>query len=230
MSVHVHRHRLCILLFNLTSLILFLVLLVAVSGEHTRLFDIEVYERVRELWQPAWILAATIVTHLFSWFAIIPTLALLAIVLLWRRRAGAVFVLLGASALGYLTEFVTKTALRAPRPPVALVDVSSVWSFPSGHTIAATIIFGVLIYVLASSRPRPFLHTLYTGLCILGALAVAGSRVYLGAHWLSDVLAGVAVGVFWLTLCILLAQKGRGLIVRGERFGRGVSEMFSKKD
>jgi membrane-associated phospholipid phosphatase len=74
------------------------------------------------------------------------------------------------------------------------------WSFPSGHAMTATICCGVLIYLLSRVYPR----RCGPGIAC-GALWLAGvgfSRVYLGVHWPTDVLAGYAAGGFWLCLCI----------------------------
>jgi membrane-associated phospholipid phosphatase len=74
------------------------------------------------------------------------------------------------------------------------------WSFPSGHAMTVTICYGVLVCLLARASPH------WRKLAIAGWalwLAVVGfSRVYLGVHWPTDVLAGYAAGGFWLCLCI----------------------------
>jgi undecaprenyl-diphosphatase len=74
------------------------------------------------------------------------------------------------------------------------------WSYPSGHAMTATICYGVLVYLLARTYPRTrrwALALFAFGLGILGF-----SRVYLGIHWPTDVLAGYLVGGAWLSLCI----------------------------
>ena len=78
----------------------------------------------------------------------------------------------------------------------------STYSFPSGHTLGATMFYGVLAAYLVCVVPRWRVRTLVVlGACTMVAL-VALSRVYLGAHFLSDVLAAMLEGCAWLAVCI----------------------------
>jgi membrane-associated phospholipid phosphatase len=83
------------------------------------------------------------------------------------------------------------------------------WSYPSGHAMTATICYGLLLYLLICARPR---LARWMALCYGVWVGTVGfSRVYLGVHWPSDVLAGYLVGGCWLSICML---------VLGERPGR----------
>ncbi|WP_395406963.1 phosphatase PAP2 family protein [Pseudoduganella sp. UC29_106] len=72
------------------------------------------------------------------------------------------------------------------------------YSFPSGHTVAATLFYGLLACYLVM-RGRRWLPVAGATLMVL---LVACSRMYLGVHYLSDVLAAVAEGVAWLAICV----------------------------
>jgi len=79
------------------------------------------------------------------------------------------------------------------------------WSYPSGHAMMATICYGVLAYLLLSAYPRR-----RSGVCALYALwlALTGfSRIYLGVHWPTDVLAGLLAGGCWLGACIAVVTR-----------------------
>jgi undecaprenyl-diphosphatase len=95
---------------------------------------------------------------------------------------------------------VMKEMVHRPRPPVAqLLAPAGGWAFPSGHTTQATAAWGivcVLACVGRSTRVRVLLATAAGGVVLL----VAGSRFYLGVHWLTDVLAGISLGVAILSL------------------------------
>ena len=82
------------------------------------------------------------------------------------------------------------------------------YSFPSGHTAATTLFYGFLVLLLLR---RPGQSALRRGAIVVGAvvmvLLVATSRVYLGAHYLSDVLAAMLEGVLWLALCVALLKR-----------------------
>jgi membrane-associated phospholipid phosphatase len=121
--------------------------------------------------------------------------------LFWRhgRRADALF--LGAAFAGAaLINGLLKLAFHRPRPELAFVHLET-YSFPSGHAAVATATFGALAYLLCL-RPNARRVALALGATALIAL-VGFSRLYLGAHYLSDVLAGTCFGLFWASLCAI---------------------------
>ena len=82
------------------------------------------------------------------------------------------------------------------------IVVLTTYSFPSGHSVAATLLYGVLAcYFTRCARSWPARAAIVLAACLMVAL-VAGSRLYLGAHYLSDVLAGIAEGCAWLSICV----------------------------
>ena len=74
------------------------------------------------------------------------------------------------------------------------------WSYPSGHAMTSLICYGMLAWVLGSAFPRA--RRILTVLLALWVAAIGFSRVYLGVHWPTDVLAGYLAGGFWLCVCI----------------------------
>jgi membrane-associated phospholipid phosphatase len=80
------------------------------------------------------------------------------------------------------------------------------YSFPSGHTAGSTVFYGILgSYLVTRTTSRP-LQTLIVVVSFLMILLVAASRLYLGAHYLSDVLAGFVESMAWLTLCVAIVD------------------------
>ncbi len=114
-------------------------------------------------------------------------------------RIEAVWVL-GAS-LSVVVTTLLKDVVHRPRPASELVHVAaplSDWSFPSGHTVQYTTLFGFaffLVYILG--RPS-VVRTICLALLAVPIVLVGPSRLYLGQHWLSDVLGGYAVAVLLL--------------------------------
>jgi membrane protein DedA with SNARE-associated domain/membrane-associated phospholipid phosphatase len=142
------------------------------------------------------------VTWLGSNAVLIPLVAVLGGYLLLRRRdwqAGALLVsaLAGANAWYH----VVKPLVARERPPETLHLISvSGFAFPSGHATAVIAVWGAAAFVLATGRPRRAQAAIWIGVGLIAVL-VAFSRVYLGVHWWTDVVAGAALGGVWL--CIL---------------------------
>lgn len=122
-----------------------------------------------------------------------------------RPAVGVVLVLAGGQLLRGLTVASTHRA----RPPHDLwLTSASGHSFPSGHTTTATIGYGLIAWLLLRLMPsasRRRAATLMAGAIVL-ATAIGLSRVYLGVHWLSDVIGGWSLGVLWLSLVVLGVQ------------------------
>ena len=103
---------------------------------------------------------------------------------------------------GGLIEFTTKWLIHRPRPAMQLIPETG-YSFPSAHATIATIFFTILLYAFRDDIKNRVLLYLYYAANISLFLIIGFSRVYLGVHWVSDVIAGFALGLFWLTLLIL---------------------------
>lgn len=110
-----------------------------------------------------------------------------------------------------LLNLILKLSFHRSRPEVAFVQLDT-YSFPSGHAMASTAAYGAVAY-LAWSRLRTRRSRVLLGVAVALLVALIGfSRLYLGVHYLSDVLAGIAGGAFWLALSIVIQA------IYGERF------------
>jgi undecaprenyl-diphosphatase len=124
----------------------------------------------------------------------------------WLVRRGArrwMLTIVAAVPGGMLLNVALKHIFVRARPHFdqPLITLTT-YSFPSGHTVAATLFYGVLACYLTrhahSRRARAGIVVLACAMVLL----VAGSRLYLGAHYLSDVLAGMLEGCAWLAVCV----------------------------
>jgi undecaprenyl-diphosphatase len=128
---------------------------------------------------------------------------------LWKKQR-AEYIVLGAALLSLAINPVLKVLVDRPRPTEDLVvilrDVTGL-GFPSGHAYTAMVLFGLFFYltpiVVPWRRMIPFLRLLFLSLIILMGV----SRVYLGAHWPSDVLGGFLLGGIILSLLIHLHHQ-----------------------
>ncbi len=129
--------------------------------------------------------------------------------LLVRRRAFNEAALLCAAALGIeVLNGGLKLLFHRPRPELAFVHLDT-YSFPSGHAAGSAAIYAVIFYLLAISRGRAGRVALAVGYVIVVGV-IGFSRLYLEAHYLSDVLAGTALGITWACGCLFLYEsRGR---------------------
>jgi membrane-associated phospholipid phosphatase len=131
---------------------------------------------------------------------------------LFKKRTEAVFCSL-ASAGSALSGSFLKIIVDRPRPSADLVHVS-VWlsdkSFPSNHVLVFTVLFGFLLYLLFKNTKHRLGNVLPAILLIILISTVGISRIYLGAHWASDVLGGYLLGSLWLILTIRLYNSYNG--------------------
>lgn len=132
----------------------------------------------------------------------------------WITMAGWIAAFAGGGALDWLL----KELIRRPRPIGAerfLHGQSFTFSFPSGHSMGSLVGLGMFAYILiAFWMPGRRHRTLVIVLATLSVLLIGGSRLYLGVHYLSDVIAGYAAGGVWLATCITgveIALRQRGL-------------------
>lgn len=126
-------------------------------------------------------------------------------VFLWlTHHRWSAYVLLLSVGGGKLLNTLLKILFERPRPSVveAVTEVYS-HSFPSGHAMSSMVAYGTVAYLVARLEPTPLLRTITWILAALIILAIGTSRVYLGVHYPSDVLAGFLGGLAWIAFVAL---------------------------
>jgi len=131
----------------------------------------------------------------------------LLLMLLWRKQRIWIVALLLALPGGMLMNSGMKLAFARQRPHFAdpLVNLTS-YSFPSGHTAGSTLMYGFMAALLISRTRSNAKRALIGAGALLAIATVACSRIYLGAHFLSDVLGAFFEALAWLLLCGIAAQ------------------------
>jgi len=114
-------------------------------------------------------------------------------------------------SLGELLNVELKEFVKRARPPYHESVHTSGYSFPSGHSMAAFIAYGMLAYILVRLIPHRRSRQAVAGALAILVLLVGFSRMFLGAHWLSDVVGGFAAGACWLGLCITAIEMIPGM-------------------
>ncbi|MGX5831645.1 phosphatase PAP2 family protein [Mesorhizobium sp. 43Arga] len=183
-------------------------------------FDTEILLAFRQVGQPgipigpSWLEGAMRdITSLGSASVLVLITTATILYLLLIRRPGTALLIFVAVAGGQVLSSLLKVGVDRPRPELVshLVSVTSL-SFPSGHAMLSAV-----TYLTLGSLAARFLHGRATkiyvlSLAVLTTVLVGVSRIYLGVHWPSDVLAGWCAGFAWAMLCWLVAR----LLQRGK--------------
>jgi len=129
--------------------------------------------------------------------AIVILAATLAAVLVWQRARALCFLLIAIVSTSIFLNWLLKTHFHRTRPDLFFEIVAPLsYSFPSGHALISSASYGAMAIVLARLVPR-LRWAFYAGAAAL-VLGIGLSRIYLGVHWATDVLAGYAVGALLL--------------------------------
>ena len=176
----------------------FLALALAIALAGTPPGDAAVRDALLALAAPPVVAAMRAVNHAGSWGLLLPAVVLL--VLAYRPARARWWAWLGLMVVAPLVEGALKMAVGRPRPEALSMG------FPSGHATAAAAFFGALIYLAGALPPAP--RRLVRAGAVLMIALVAVARVMLRAHWPSDALAGVALGLALASAAALLDQGG----------------------
>lgn len=165
----------------------------------------DVLQHVRTTWADD---VMVTITELASGAVAAAVVAAVALLLAIKRSWRTLTYWLTAIGFAQILVWVLKTALSRTRP-TDLYSGFERFSFPSGHTTSSVVLYGFLAFLIA--RGRSFkARVAVTLIAALAMLLVSFSRLYLGAHWLSDVLASLSLGTAWVALLsIAYTQHGR---------------------
>jgi membrane-associated phospholipid phosphatase len=147
-----------------------------------------------------------------EWIGVV--LFLLVLFFVWKRWWPSLVTLIVAVPGGMLLNELVKVLVHRHRPFVdgPFVDWSG-YSFASGHTIGATLLYGqLLLFVLPALKARQWRVLTVCSAALLIAL-VGFSRIALGAHFLTDVLAAIFFGILWLAICLVASKPMRRNVV-----------------
>jgi len=161
-------------------------------------------EKLAEMVRDVTALGGVFLRNLFA-------LAAAAALLLMRLRREAAFFVLTV-VLGWIVNTGIKHIAARARPEIVphLTEAAGP-SFPSGHSFNAAVVYIAMALAFAALSSRRSVRLTVIGAAVLGSLAIAWSRVWLGVHWPSDVLAGWFGGAAWaFTASALLHRPARG--------------------
>lgn len=142
-------------------------------------------------------------TFVASTWSLVTLAVISAVLMLWQHKRWEALFLLIALGGGTLFNLFLKWLFQRERPTLHRLVEETGYSFPSGHSMAAFIFFGMLamlLFLFVASRATKMVIVVFTAFLVL---LVGVSRIYLGVHYPSDVLGGFAAGGAWLGISLV---------------------------
>lgn len=192
---------------------LFLSIGLSVAAKFNQFFPIDVtVTRAIQEYHPLWFdnLMKLLTEMGFFVPGVMTVLIITVAVFLLRKRNDAVFLFLSAAGSPVVASII-KEIIRRPRPDPRLIHQYIPYtqqdSYPSGHVMFYIGLYGFLIYLIYTEMKPGILRTVLMIFLSLLLILIGLSRIYLGAHWLSDVAASYLFGYIWLFIIISLYNR-----------------------
>ncbi|HKO95716.1 MAG TPA: phosphatase PAP2 family protein [Pyrinomonadaceae bacterium] len=179
-----------------------------IDGEPLTLVDARLSAWLHANRTPAHVLIFKVITELGAFFVVTTGSLAVCIYLLWRKQRYWFTTFLLSVAGGVVLNRLLKSAFQRTRPQLDdPIMTFTGYSFPSGHTLTATVFWGCLAaLIVANTKSKAIRFSTVVVASIIIAL-VGFSRIYLGAHFLTDVMAAIAEGLAWLALSFTLVYS-----------------------
>lgn len=191
------------LVISSICLILFLLLLFLVVNDKTVIFDRRVYEIF------VFNKLTTTVMKTVTFFGEWSSLLLISIfsVLILKNKIFALSIPLNMSIIA-LFNFTVKNIVCRPRPDELRLIEESGYSFPSGHSAVSFAFYGYIIYLIFKYCKNKFLKTILISFLTMMILSIGMSRIYLGVHYVTDVIGGYCFSLAYLVWYTYLIDRG----------------------
>lgn len=178
-----------------------------VSSGRTQAFDDAVLRWVADQRVPALEPVALEITFLGTGTVVIALVAVSGMFLWLSNHKYSAVLLLVSTVGGIVLNNLLKVGFGRPRPQIVDWGTHVVsWSFPSGHAMSAAVVYGTVAYLAARLQRRQLHRVLTMCAAVVLILLIAASRVYLGVHYPSDVLAGIIIGLAWAAFCMAVLE------------------------
>lgn len=169
-----------------------------VTGDPLVVVDQTLYQVLQGLRTPLGDGVMIALTQLGDAAVTLPVITAVLLWLVWKRAWRPLAYWIAAASFGAVLTVTLKAGFGLPRP-LPLYDGAFAFGFPSSHAVMSTVIFGFLAVLTARELSLRGQLAVYSVMALLAGL-IAFSRIYLGAHWLSDVLGGLSFGMAWVAL------------------------------
>ena len=189
-----------------------------VAARRLAAFDVAFAQALHAQVSPAW----HSVFWYLTWLGSSPVIAVVGTAVVWMlvREKEPIFAITWAvSQIGSaVLNYAMKMAFARARPEGAdAMLFGGGWSFPSGHAMNTLVLCGVGVYLIVRLSHSRGIRALEVGLLLAWALVIGFSRLYLGVHYVSDVIAGFLAGTAWIAVCVSGAEVALRRKVKGQR-------------
>lgn len=197
------KNILFLLVFMIAGLVLAIIIEGLSSGTELIPLNTAIEQLVTRMRAPFLTNFFVFVTNAGNPFILSAATVIASIFLAMKKRLYDAVVFLTVMAIAVTALAVFKHTFQITRPDSGIVDVGG-WSFPSGHATIAVTFFFMLVLTFFSRMKTLKGKTALIASSIIGALLVCFSRLYLGAHWTLDILAGLALGLLSVSFTMLM--------------------------
>ncbi|HSX39883.1 MAG TPA: phosphatase PAP2 family protein [Candidatus Saccharimonadales bacterium] len=174
-------------------------------------FDLVITRSIQQITFPGFDVFMFTLTNLGNPVAAAISILLISFILLLIKRYSAVVVMLISSCGVSLIGLLVKELVARPRPNALLIHQIGIFvkndSFPSGHVLHFIGLFGFLFIFLFTKFKKSFLRNSLLLILAILLIGIGISRIYIGAHWFSDVLGSYLIGTVWLYVMAVLYNK-----------------------
>lgn len=193
-------------LLSLAALIVFADITEEVLQSETMLIDTSLSQMIYSLREPS-LTQTMIIISFFGADFILFSAGVITILLAWRKHKREAILFLAVLTIGVLLNMLLKAIFQRPRPSIDPILTLSEYSFPSGHAMNSFIFYSTLSYFVYHFTRNKKLVVIISLFALCMILLIGFSRVYLGVHYPSDVLAGYIAGFFVFMSAIVLFRS-----------------------
>lgn len=197
------KNILFLLVFMISGLVLAIIIEGLSSGTELIPLNTVIERAVVHMRTPILTTTLVAVTRLGNPFILLSITVLIAVLLFVRGRTYDAALFIVALMVAVISLTILENTFQITRPGSAIIDVSG-WSFPSGHATVATAFFFMLSHLLFGKMKTSAGKVALVLGSIFGAALICFSRLYLGAHWTLDILAGIALGLLSVSFTVLM--------------------------
>jgi membrane-associated phospholipid phosphatase len=185
--------------------VLFVSLTTEIFEMDTQFIDTTVSRLIYSLRTPPLTAFMLFITDLGADYILVGLVAII-IFLIWKRHRKEALLFLIITAMGVFINSTLKILIQRPRPLISPMISASSYSFPSGHAMNSFVFYAFLSFYIFHFTRRKLLSSIVSILCAVLILLIGFSRIYLGVHYPSDILAGYLVGFWWFVTALAIEK------------------------